>query len=119
MSVAAPPTDANPVDLAGDSESVSAKALGSDVDQSGEASSNATTLADVAIGTPADIRAVGGERAFRRRLMELGLLPGTGVEVLRVAPLGDPIQLRVRGGCLSIRRADAQAIVVSVPEVGS
>ncbi len=68
------------------------------------------TLADVAPGTRATIASVGGERAFRRRLLELGLLPGTSVEVLRVAPLGDPLELLVRGCHLSIRRREAAAL---------
>ena len=69
-------------------------------------------LADVAIGTVVVVEEVGGERAFRRRLMELGLLPGTRVEVKGVAPLGDPIELLVRGASLSIRRAEARLIGV-------
>ena len=52
--------------------------------------------------------------ASRWVLMELGLLPGTGVEVLRVAPLGDPIQILVRGCRLSIRRADAARLLVQL-----
>lgn len=59
---------------------------------------------------------VGGERSFRRRLMELGLLAGTRVEVVRVAPLGDPLELRVRGCNLSIRAAEAQGITISPEE---
>lgn len=55
---------------------------------------------------------VGGERAFRRRLLELGLVPGSEVQVLRVAPLGDPMELTVRGCFLSIRRADAKSVQV-------
>ncbi len=58
------------------------------------------------------VLSVGGERAFRRRLLELGLIPGTEVEVLRVAPLGDPIELFARGCCLSIRKADAACVIV-------
>jgi ferrous iron transport protein A len=69
-------------------------------------------LADVAIGTVVVVEEVGGERAFRRRLMELGLLPGTRVEVKGVAPLGDPIELLVRGASLSIRRSEARLIGV-------
>lgn len=60
------------------------------------------------------IARVDGEHAFRRRLLELGLLPGTRVEVLRVAPLGDPIELWCRGGNLSIRHREAQQIEVTV-----
>jgi ferrous iron transport protein A len=65
---------------------------------------------------------VGGPRAFRRRLMELGLLPGTLVQVLRVAPLGDPLELRARGCSLSIRRGEAREIrvqrVAATPAAG-
>lgn len=53
-----------------------------------------------------------GERSFRRRLMELGLLPGTRISKAQVAPMGDPIELRVRGARLSIRRAEARLIQV-------
>lgn len=53
-----------------------------------------------------------GERSFRRRLMELGLLPGTLISKGQVAPMGDPIELRVRGARLSIRRAEARLIQV-------
>ena len=70
------------------------------------------SLAEVAIGTVVVVEEVGGERAFRRRLMELGLLPGTRVEVKGVAPPGDPIELLVRGASLSIRRAEARLIGV-------
>jgi ferrous iron transport protein A len=74
-------------------------------------------LAEAALGTVVTIARVGGERAFRRRLLELGLVPGTRVEVLRVAPLGDPVELLVRGASLSIRRAEAS--VVHVAPLGS
>ena len=70
------------------------------------------TLADIALDTPVVVRRVGGERAFRRRLMELGLVPGTRVTVHKVAPLGDPLELRTRGCTLSIRRAEARAVDV-------
>jgi ferrous iron transport protein A len=69
-------------------------------------------LEGVAIGVPVTVTQVGGERAFRRRLMELGILPGTEIVVMRIAPLGDPIELRVRGCLLSIRRAEARSIAV-------
>lgn len=55
---------------------------------------------------------VKGERSFRRRLLELGLLPGTPVAVLRIAPLGDPIELMARGTRLSIRKREAQQVTV-------
>jgi len=70
------------------------------------------TLAEAALDTPVVVKHVGGERAFRRRLMELGMVPGTQVTVEKVAPLGDPLELRARGCALSIRAAEARAIVV-------
>lgn len=60
-----------------------------------------------------------GPRSFRRRLMELGLIPGTELQVLRVAPLGDPLQLLVRGCRLSIRRAEAAHVLVEAEGEGS
>jgi ferrous iron transport protein A len=55
---------------------------------------------------------VGGERDAARRLMDLGLIRGTTVEVVRAAPLGDPIEVRLRGFMLSLRRAEAEHITV-------
>jgi Fe2+ transport system protein FeoA len=70
------------------------------------------TLMEVEIGKKVTVQTIGGERSFRRRLMELGLTPNTEVELVRIAPLGDPVELRVRGSALSIRRAEAGAIRV-------
>lgn len=70
------------------------------------------TLGDVPVGSAVLVTAVGGEAGFRRRLMELGVLPGTRVEFVRVAPLGDPMELRVRGCALSVRRDQARSITV-------
>ncbi len=72
----------------------------------------AQSLADVPLGTPVRVASVGGERAFRRRLMELGLVPGTEVVVAKIAPLGDPLELEARGCTLSIRAAEARAVTV-------
>jgi ferrous iron transport protein A len=71
-----------------------------------------SSLSELKLGDVASIEHVGGERAFRRRLMELGLVPGTRVELVAVAPLGDPLELLVRGSSLSIRRSDASAVRV-------
>jgi Fe2+ transport system protein FeoA len=71
------------------------------------------TLNLATIGEPVEITAVGGERGFRRRLLELGLLPGSQVTVVRVAPLGDPMELESGGTHLSIRLRDAEHIRVS------
>jgi len=74
------------------------------------------TLGQAERGQVVTVERVGGERAFRRRLMELGLVPGTRVEHLGVAPLGDPIELLVRGCSLSIRRAEAEQVSVVAVE---
>lgn len=55
---------------------------------------------------------IGGERAYRRRLLELGLIRGTEVRVIKVAPLGDPLEIEVRGARLSLRRAEAAQLMV-------
>lgn len=70
------------------------------------------TLADACLGKLLTIEQVGGEGGFRRRLLEMGLLPGTCVVVKSVAPLGDPIELLVRGACLSIRKEEAATVSV-------
>jgi ferrous iron transport protein A len=69
-------------------------------------------LADAPLGTTVTIESIGGRGGFRRRLLELGLLPGTPISLMRIAPLGDPLELLVRGAALSIRRADAAAVEV-------
>lgn len=70
------------------------------------------TLANLAPGDHATVVAVGGERAVVRRLLEMGLLPGTPVMLARRAPLGDPLEVRLRGYSLSIRAVEARAIDV-------
>jgi Fe2+ transport system protein FeoA len=70
------------------------------------------TLDQVIPGSGVVVDNVGGARSFRRRLMELGIIPGIKVEVLRIAPFGDPIELSVRGCNLSIRAAEAQQVEV-------
>jgi ferrous iron transport protein A len=71
------------------------------------------SLADLPLGQHAEIASINCGRRLSRRLMEMGLLPGTPVRVVRVAPLGDPIELRVRNYSLSVRRAEAARIAVS------
>lgn len=73
-------------------------------------------LSQIGLHSPAAVRQVGGTRAFRRRLMELGLVPGTEVVITKVAPMGDPLEIAVRGGRLSIRQQEASALMVEVPE---
>jgi ferrous iron transport protein A len=70
------------------------------------------TLADLPIGSGGTVRSISGSRAVSRRLMEMGMLPGTFVEVVRIAPMGDPIVLRLRNYQLSIRKAEAIDILI-------
>jgi len=75
-------------------------------------STPARHLADLSVSESACVEHVGGERSFRRRLMELGLVPGTRVELKAVPPLGDPLELLVRGSHFSIRRSEAEHVQV-------
>ena len=77
-----------------------------------------TSLAEIPRGRSAIVREVAGPRAFRRRLLEMGLVPGTPVRVVTVAPLGDPLRIEVRGGEWSIRRAEAAQITVEAAKPG-
>ena len=70
------------------------------------------TLKDVKIGESAVIEKLHGEVALKRRIMDMGLTRGTQVYVRKVAPLGDPMELTVRGYELSVRKADAELIEV-------
>ena len=70
------------------------------------------TLRQVAIGDTVTVVKIHGEGAVRRRIMDIGLTKGLSVTVRKVAPLGDPIQLNVRGYELSIRKADADMVEV-------
>lgn len=72
------------------------------------------SLAEIPLGQVATVSGVDGPRAFRRRLLEMGLVPGTDVRVVTIAPFGDPLQIEVRGGQWSIRRAEAAQITVDV-----
>jgi len=70
------------------------------------------TLKETAIGQTVKIVKVHGEGAVRRRIMDMGITKGTEVTVRKVAPLGDPIEVTVRGYELSIRKADAEMVEV-------
>ena len=70
------------------------------------------TLRDVKIGETAVIEKLHGEGALKRRIMDMGLTKGVEVYVRKVAPLGDPMELTVRGYELSVRKADAELIEV-------
>lgn len=70
-------------------------------------------LANLEIGAEAKVLAVNGNNAASKRLMEMGVLPGVSVKVVKNAPFGDPIQILVRGYNLAIRRNEAEAIEIS------
>ena len=74
------------------------------------------TLDQLPIGDTAAITFVGGEGALRRRLLDMGLIPGTTVTVRKVAPMGDPMELRLRGYELTLRASDARNIEISSKE---
>ncbi len=72
------------------------------------------TLDKLPIGKDAKITAVGGQGTLRLRLLDMGLIPGTRLKITRIAPMGDPVELLIRGYRLSIRLADAKTVEVEV-----
>ena len=70
------------------------------------------TLADIPVGGDCVVKKLNGEGAVKRRIMDMGITKRVKVHVLKVAPLGDPIELTVRGYELSIRKEDAARIEV-------
>ena len=70
------------------------------------------TLKDIKVGQGATVIKVSGEGVLKRRIMDMGITKGTEIFVKKVAPLGDPLELTVRGYQLSIRKKDAEMIVV-------
>lgn len=71
------------------------------------------TLKDVKVGQTAVVKKLNGEGAIKRRIMDMGITKGTEIYVRKLAPLGDPIELTVRGYELSIRKADAELIEIA------
>ncbi|MBQ1537467.1 MAG: ferrous iron transport protein A [Ruminococcus sp.] len=70
------------------------------------------TLRDARVGNTVTVKKLTGEGAVKRRIMDMGLTKGTPVTIRKVAPLGDPIEVTVRGYELSIRKADAEMVEV-------
>lgn len=70
------------------------------------------TLRDVKIGDTVRVKRLNGEGAVKRRIMDMGITKGAELTVRKVAPLGDPIEINVRGYELSLRKADAEMIEV-------
>ncbi|MGM0770678.1 MAG: FeoA family protein [Halobacteriota archaeon] len=69
-------------------------------------------LKDVDPGTRVKVIQVKGKGTARRRLLELGMLPGVEIEVIKRAPLGDPVELKVKGYNLSLRKNESEMVVV-------
>ena len=68
------------------------------------------TLKDVTVGESSVVVKIHGEGALRRRIMDMGITKGTEIYVRKVAPLGDPVEITVRGYELSLRKADAEIL---------
>ena len=71
-------------------------------------------LTNLPIGEDARVISVNGEGRVTRRLMEMGIIPGVSVKVIKTAPFGDPIEVRVRGYSLAMRKNEADSIEVSI-----
>lgn len=70
------------------------------------------TLKDVAVGQTVKVRRLNGEGPVKRRIMDMGITKGVEVYIRKVAPLGDPVEVTVRGYELSLRKADAEMVEV-------
>ncbi len=70
-------------------------------------------LTNLPIGAQAKVVAVNGNNAISKRLMEMGVVPGVSVRVIKSAPFGDPLEIRVRGYHLAMRKNEADAIEVN------
>jgi ferrous iron transport protein A len=71
-----------------------------------------TTLRDASVGQTVKVRKLHGEGATKRRIMDMGITKGVDVYIRKVAPLGDPVEVTVRGYELSLRKADAEMVEV-------
>ncbi|MBK7393128.1 MAG: ferrous iron transport protein A [Chloracidobacterium sp.] len=72
------------------------------------------TLTELPIGIDARVVAVNGESRVTRRLLEMGVIPGVSIQKIKMAPFGDPVEIRVRGYSLAMRRTESDAIEVSI-----
>ena len=70
------------------------------------------TLKDVNVGETVKVTKLNGEGAVKRRIMDMGITKGVELYVRKIAPLGDPVEITVRGYELSVRKADAEMIIV-------
>lgn len=72
------------------------------------------TLTELPVGQNARVSSIDSKNKVTKRLMEMGVVPGVAVEVVKTAPFGDPIEIRVRGYNLAMRRNEADAVQVSL-----
>lgn len=73
-----------------------------------------TTLDRLAQGQRAKVKKIGGERPLRRRLMDMGITRGVEIAMVKASPLGDPVEYKLRGYSLSLRKSEARLIEVFV-----
>lgn len=71
-------------------------------------------LSQFKVGESGVVRMVGGEGRLRRRLFDMGVTPGAEVTLVKVAPLGDPLELNIRGYSLSLRKSEAELVTMEV-----
>lgn len=82
-------------------------------EQAQEIETSAISLTDLPAGMPARVTSVKDSTTISRRLLEMGVIPGVEVQVVKAAPFGDPIEVRVRGYSLAMRKNEADSIEVS------
>lgn len=70
------------------------------------------TLGDAKVGTTVVVTKIDGDSAYKRRIMDMGITKGSEIFIRKVAPLGDPVEITVRGYELSVRKNDAQCVLV-------
>lgn len=70
------------------------------------------TLNQLTQGQVATVKKVGGEKALRKRLMDMGIIKGAAIEMVKVAPLGDPIAYKIRGYQIALRQSEAKLIEI-------
>jgi len=72
------------------------------------------SLMDLPAGSAGKVVSVRGDNAITRRLMEMGVIPGVAVRMVKAAPFGDPVEVRVRGYSLALRKNEASAVDIAV-----
>ncbi len=70
------------------------------------------TLGEAQVGSTVTVQKIDGDGAYKRRIMDMGITKGTQLFIRKVAPLGDPVEITVRGYELSVRKSDASCVIV-------